>query len=540
VDPVLLSLSAAFFTGLLASFLRMPPLVGYLVAGYGLCILGYPVTPLLSELAEVGILLLLFTVGLKLKLQTLIKREVLGVGGLHILMVALVSGCVFFLESLHLTGGLLLGVALAFSSTVLAVKVLEDNGEIQTFQGRTVLGILILQDVVAVGLLVLAGGDVPSPWALTLLGIPFLAPLARRFYDLTSNDELRLLLGVLMAVVGGEIASQMGVSRELGALLMGLLLSGHSDAKDLSDKLWGLKEMFLVGFFLEIGLHGIPTLAQGERALLLLAALPLQGILFFFLMIFLGLRARTSFIAALALSTYSEFALIVSEPLIHLGLLDPDWDEVLGLAVAGSLALGAVLNRWPQTLYAALERFLKPLERSVPHPDQIPPDFGQTDWLIVGMGRTGRAAYRTLDERQVRTMGIDADPIRVMQLKNEGIRVVYGDVEDAELWAHAPLSALRGIIIAMPGMDARVKALESIRARGFKGVVGTVSFRSNEEAQLYRLGADEVYRPLIQAGEQLADRILDLEALLLAKEARTEEECPDLAATHGAGEFSQG
>jgi glutathione-regulated potassium-efflux system ancillary protein KefC len=540
MDPVLLSLSAAFFTGLLASFLKMPPLVGYLVAGYGLCALEYPVTPLLSELAEVGILLLLFTVGLKLKLETLIKREVFGVGGLHILIVALVSGSVFFLQSLHLTGGLLLGVALAFSSTVLAVKVLEDNGEIQTFQGRTVLGILILQDVVAVGLLVLAGGDVPSPWALALLGIPVLAPLARRFYDITANDELRLLLGVLMAVVGGEIASQLGVSRELGALLMGVLLSSHPDAKDLSDKLWGLKEMFLVGFFLEIGLHGIPTLAQGERALLLLAALPLQGILFFFLMIVLGLRARTSFIAALALSTYSEFALIVSEPLIHLGLLDSDWDEVLGLAVAGSLALGAVLNRWPQSIYAVLEPLLKPLERSVPHPDQIPPDFGQADWLIVGMGRTGRAAYRALDERNTRIMGIDADPIRVRQLKTDGIRVVYGDVEDAELWAHAPLDAFRGIIIAMPGMESRVKALESIRARGFKGVVGTVSFRSSEHAILLKLGADEVYRPLSQAGEQLAEHLLELEQELLAKKTLAEKELPDLSTPHGATEFAQG
>lgn len=540
MDPVLLWISAAFAAGLLASQLKMPPLVGYLAAGYGLSALGYSASPTLYALADVGILLLLFTVGLKLRLQTLIKSEVMGVGGLHILVVALVSGLFFVLESQKLTGGLLLGVALAFSSTVLAVKVLEDNGEIETFQGRTVMGILILQDVVALGLLVLAGGEMPSPWALVLLALPLLAPLARLFFEWTENDELRLLLGLLMALAGGELAERMGISKDLGAVLMGVLIGGHPDAKDLSQKLWGLKEVFLVGFFLEIGLHGLPDAVQGNRALLLLAALPLQGILFFLLMIWSGLRARTSFVSALVLTTYSEFALIVSEPLIKLGLLDQDWEEALGLAVAGSLAIGAVLNRWPQNLYALFEPWLKRLERAVPHPDQLPPDFSHAEWLIIGMGRTGRAAYKSMARKHVKTMGIDADPIRVTQLKKEGLRVVYGDVEDTELWAMTPLASLKGIIIAMPILDARAKALESIRGRGFKGVIGTVSFRSSEDPILYRLGADEVYRPLTQAGEQLADRVLALDSLRFFEESTTKEELPDLARADGPGQLAQG
>ena len=539
MDPVILWISAAFAAGFLASQLKMPPLVGYLAAGYGLSALGYSASSTLYALADVGILLLLFTVGLKLRLQTLIKSEVMGVGGLHILVVALVSGLFFVLESQKLTGGLLLGVALAFSSTVLAVKVLEDNGEIETFQGRTVMGILILQDLVALGLLALAGGEMPSPWALLLLAFPLLAPLARLFFEWTENDELRLLLGLLMALAGGELAERMGISKDLGAVLMGVLIGGHPDAKDLSHKLWGLKEVFLVGFFLEIGLHGLPDAVQGDRALLLLAALPLQGILFFLLMIWSGLRARTSFVAALVLTTYSEFALIVSEPLIKMGLLDPDWEEALGLAVAGSLAIGAILNRSPQSLYVLFEPWLKRLERAVPHPDQLPPDFSHAEWLIIGVGRTGRAAYQAMERKHLKAMGIDADPIRVAQLREEGLRVVYGDVEDAELWATAPLSSLKGIIIAMPTLHARAKALKSIRGRGFQGVIGTVSFRSSEDSVLYRLGADEVYRPLTQAGEQLADRVLELNSSRLFEESLAKEEFPHLASADGPGHFTQ-
>jgi glutathione-regulated potassium-efflux system ancillary protein KefC len=320
---------------------------------------------------------------------------------------------------------------------------------------------------------------------------------------------------------------------------MGVLIGGHPEAKDLSNKLWGLKEVFLVGFFLEIGLHGVPDALQGHRALLLLAALPLQGILFFVLMIWSGLRARTSFIAALALTTYSEFALIVAGPLINLGLLDQDWQQSLGLAVAGSLAIGAVLNRWPQALYAIFEPWLKRFERAVPHPDQLPPDFSRAEWLIIGMGRTGRAAYHAMDLKHVKAMGIDADPIRVAQLKAEGLRVVYGDVEDSELWASAPLASLKGIIIAMPVLHARAKALESIRGRGFTGVIGTVSFRHSEDPILYRLGADEVYRSLTQAGEQLASRVLEIDSNRFSEESFPKEEAPDLAGANGSGQFAQ-
>ncbi len=539
MDPVLLWIFAAFAAGFLVTQLRMPPLVGYLAAGYGLSALGYSATPTLYALSDIGILLLLFTVGLKLRVQTLVKSEVLGVGGFHILIVALISGLFFVLESQKLTGGLLLGVALSFSSTVLAVKVLEDNGEIQTFQGRTVMGVLILQDLVALGLLALAGGEMPSPWALLLLAFPFFAPLAQRFFEWTDNDELRLLLGLLMALAGGELAERLGISKDLGAVWMGVLIGRHPDSKDLSHKLWGLKEVFLVGFFLEIGLHGFPDAVQGNRALLLLAALPLEGLLFFVLMIWSGLRARTSFVAALALTTYSEFALIVSEPLIKLGLLDQDWEEALGLAVAGSLALGAILNRWPQGLYAIFEPWLKRFERAVPHPDQLPPDFSHAEWLIIGVGRTGRAAYNAMERKHVKAMGIDADPIRVAQLKQEGIRVVYGDVEDTELWATAPLSSLKGIIITMPTLHARAKALESIRGRGFEGVIGTVSFRNSEESLLFRLGADEVYRPLTQAGEQLADRVLELNSDRFLEETLAEEELPDFSRPDRTRQFAQ-
>ncbi len=506
----LLWISTAYTAGLLASRLFLPPLVGYLAAGYGLFLLGIRSEELLSRLAEIGILLLLFTVGLKLNLSTLLKREVLGVGGLHLFIVSAISGLVFFMQDNRVTGGLVLGVSLAFSSTVLAVKVLEDNRELGAFHGRTVMGILILQDIIAVALLAVAGGQRPSIWAFGLLALPLARPLALRLFEASRGDELQLLLGITLAFAGGQLADAVGIANDLGALLMGVLLAGHRDAGDLAKKLWGLKEVFLVAFFLQIGLAGIPTRDEALEAAGLLALLPLQGMLFFALLLLAGLRARTAFVASLALMTYSEFALIVSTVVIEGGLLSEGWKPVLGCAVAGSLALAAPLNRVSHRLFTWWEPVLARYERRVRHPDRLPVSTGAAEWLVFGMGRTGMAAYLALERRRSRVMGLDADPIRVRKFRDQGLRVQYGDAEDSELWDNLPLKRIKGVILTLPDFEARRLAVGRLRARGFRGSVGTTAFHYHEDPILYRAGADVVFHPLSEAGERLAERVLEI------------------------------
>lgn len=177
----------------------------------------------------------------------------------------------------------MIGVSLAFSSTVLAVKVLEDNGELSTLYGRDVLSILILQDVVAIGLLALSNGTQPDSWAFGLLLLPLLRPIAHRLLNASRANELVLLLGVSLALDGGWLAERVNISSDIGALLMGVMLAGHTKTEELAEKLWGLKETFLVAFFLQIGLNHLPGYDDLIQALLLLSLLPLQGEVFFYL-----------------------------------------------------------------------------------------------------------------------------------------------------------------------------------------------------------------------------------------------------------------
>lgn len=505
---IVLWLGVAYALGLLAARVGLPPLVGYLAAGFALHAVGVGQTPGLAQFAEAGVLLLLFTVGLKLRLASLARAEVLGVGLSQLLLNSLLVGAVLLIR-LPAGAALWVALALAFSSTVLAVKLLEDRREIASFHGRTVVGILIVQDVVAVALLAASGHSVPSPWAMALLALPLLRPLVFWVLSRSGHAELMLLFGLLLALAGGEAAQQLGVSRELGALLLGAVLAGHPQTSELSRSLWGLKEAFLVAFFVSIGLAGLPPTHLLPWALLLLLALPLKGALFFWLFTRVGLRARTAFVGAAALTSYGEFALILAVPLAASGHIPADWAALLTLTVALSLALAAPLGRASHALFARFEGRLLRFERASAHPDAEPTSLGGAGWLIVGMGRTGAAAYKLLHARGEAVVGLDSDPDKLERQRARGRRVLYGDAEDPALWEQLNLSRLRGVLLTMPEVEAKLLALDGLRRRAFAGTVAATSYHHEEDPLLQAAGATLVFRPFAEAGERLAERVLE-------------------------------
>lgn len=513
-------LGSAYGIGLLANRLFLPPLVGYLIAGYVLNFFGVLPFPSLHHFADVGIELLLFTVGLKIKPRSLLKKEVLRVGSLHLIIVTGVSALLFSWQGGHLTGGLILGASLAFSSTVLAIKVLEDNGELSTFHGRDVLSILIFQDIIAIGLLAVASGKTPSPWAFGLFALPLLRPLAHRLLSATHSDDLRLLLGVFFALAGSAIADYVGVTADIGALLMGIALSSHAKTEDISEKLWGLKEIFLVAFFLQIGLSELPSIEQIKDAAMLLLSLPLQGGLFFILFVLVGLRARTAFISSLALMTYSEFALITTQAVVEAGLLSSQWQAAISLAVASSLAIAAPLNRFSHRLFSVFEPFLIRFERHIEHPDRLPESIGVAEWLIFGMGRTGTSAYLALHEKEQRVVGFDADPIILEKQLGAGRRVIYGDAEDIELLNGLRLERIKGIILTMPDFEVRCTTVKQLRKRGYKNAIGTICYFKEERELLEILGANFVIHPLTQAGNHLGKKMFFSHNTLAEKQVK--------------------
>jgi predicted Kef-type K+ transport protein len=499
-------ISAAFGLGLIFSRVGLPPLVGFLLAGFALNALGLRGGPTLEHIAHLGVLLLLFSVGLKLRIRNVVRLEVSAGSLVHLVfMLAVFYPLLRFGLGANPPAALLLAAALGFSSTVVAAKILEEKRELRSFHGRVVIGILVVQDLVAVALLAIASGGTPSPWAALLLALPLVRPLIFRFFESSGHDELLLLFGLLLALVGGYGFGVVGLSSELGALLLGVLVAGHPRAVELSDRLWALKELFLVAFFLQIGMTGAPDLNALMLGALFALLLPVKALLFFFVLLRFGLRARTSFLAAVHLMSYSEFALIVAGVAVKTGWLAPEWLVTLAVTVALSFAVSAPLARSAHRLQARFEQALLRFEPDRHHPDEQPLSLGAANVLIVGMGRVGTGAYDFLKRRRTKLVGLDSDPGKVEKHRAAGRRVLFGDGEDPALWHQLPLHNIRAIMLAMPDLEAKLLSVKRLRDLGFRGLIAATGVYPEEEEAMRAAGADLTFNYYDEAGVGFAE-----------------------------------
>ena len=281
---------------------------------------------------------------------------------------------------------------------------------------------------------------------------------------------------------------------------MGLLLSTHPRARELSDSLWSLKEVFLVGFFLSIGMSGLPDWNAILFAVVLGILLPLKGVLFFFLLVAFKLRARTSFLAALSLTAYSEFGLIVAAGIPAAeSFLVP-----LAIAVSVSFVIAAPLNRFAHPLYERYADKLLPLERATRHPDEVPKNLGDADVLVFGMGRTGSAAYEVLVNAGKKPVGLDADTYKAQAHIEAGRNVIFADAEDSNFWNSVSLDKIEAALLAMDDIEAKLIAARNLRARGFTGPIISHALYADHVGRITEAGADQTYLTMQEAGRSLA------------------------------------
>lgn len=502
-------LVAAFACGMIMKPLGLPPLIGYLAAGFVLHTYGSQPTSILEAISHAGVLLLLFTVGLKLRIRQLIRAEVLGGSLIHLtLMAAIFVAIMIALAPMAPQPMLMIAVALSFSSTVVAAKVLEQRKELRAFHGRVAIGILIMQDLVAVGLLSVSGNHAPTLWALSIFALPLFKPLIHKFMDWSGHDELLTLYGLVLAiVVGGAGFEAIGLSSELGALLLGIILSDHARSQELSRALWNIKDVFLVGFFLQIGMSGAPNLNSMLIVLGLIALIPIKSLLYFGVLLRFRLRARTAFLAALSLATYSEFGLIIAQMSVNAQWIDKEWLINIAFAVALSFMFAAPLNRISHRLYLRFEKVLCKFQTDQYHPDDEPIHLGTAQFLIVGMGRVGSGAYDYLSQRQQRCVGLDSDPGQVEKHLKRGRRVLYADAEDPGLWQNLHLEHVSVILLSMPDLDANISAVRLLRRIGFKGLITATGVFPEHVTAILEAGADLAYNYYDEVGVGFAGHV---------------------------------
>lgn len=520
MDYIWVAVAVAFVCGFLVKQINLPPLVGYLAAGFGLHALGAESDTSLETLSDLGVTLLLFTIGLKLNISSLFKTEIWGgaIGHMGAIVLLTMFNCsvLAFLGMQYFTGldwpaAALIGFAASFSSTVCAVKVLEEKGELRARHGQIAIGILIIQDIAAVIFVTFATDKLPSPWAFALFALPLVRPVIFKLLDRSGHGEMLPLAGFFLAITGGELFELVGLKAHLGALVVAVLISGHSKAAELSKSLLSFKDIFLIGFFLSIGFTALPTVEMLGVAFIMAVALPIKAGLLFLWLTRLKLRSRTAFLAALSLANYSEFGLIVCSVSVAHGLLAKEWLVIMALAVALSFIFSSIMNIQAHGFYTRWIRFIKSFEQAQRLPeDQFSQPEGATV-LVIGMGRVGAGAYDALlDNSQRNVCGVDVDIQRIASHCHAGRTAIAADAEDPDFWSHINLDAVRLIMLAMPNHLDILEVTKQIQHAGYRGEIAAIARYLDEEKQLLEAGVNVVFNFYAKAGAGFAEQCIHL------------------------------
>lgn len=509
----------AFACGFAAKQINLPPLVGYLLAGFGMH--GFGVTPLdnLQSLADLGITLMLFTIGLKINFESLFKPTVWAGASLHMLSWTILGAVLlkgFALLGIQYIAGLdwpalaLIAFALSFSSTVCVVKLLEDKSEMKNLHGRLAVGVLIMQDIVAVVFLVAATGKTPSIYAAALVLLWPAKWLLDRIIDKAGHGELLPLVGIALALGGYELFALVNLKGDLGALVFGLLLSKHNKGPELAKSLYTFKDLFLIGFFLSIGFTALPTVDMIIPLAAISFILIIKGVMLFHILAALRAPGRSMFLGSMILTNYSEFGLIVASLCVSNGWLAKEWLVIIALAVSISFIFTSIFYEHAHTAYAYMRAWVKYFERKQPVPE-YQEQLKHAEVLIIGMGRVGRSSYDVLHERLGdKVWGVESDSEKALKHRELGRHVIIGDAEDADFWETRELHHIKLIMLAMPSVTDIKDITTQLKMGGYQGHIAAIARYEDERQELLEFGVDNVFNYFVEAGTGFAEESLHL------------------------------
>jgi monovalent cation:H+ antiporter-2, CPA2 family len=535
------AVALALVGGIIAVRLRQPPIVGYLLAGV---VIG-PFTPgfvgdaaQIGELAEVGIVLLLFALGVEFSLGELAPVRRIAVPGaiLQVLVTGLVAAAVGIPIGLPAPAAVVVGAAVAISSTVVVLKLLTERGELDSLHGRTAIGWMVVQDLVTILFIALlepfsAGGDLAGPVALTLvrtalfLGLAYVIgtrvlPWLFRFVTRLGSPELFLLTVFATALLAAFLSSAVfGLSLALGAFVAGLIVSESELSHQAAGEITPFRDLFAVLFFVSVGMLLDPAAMVADWpalvALLVVATVGKAAISAGAGRL-LALPLRSALLLGATIAQVGEFSFLLAERALTLDLLDArSYNLVLGTAVA-SIVLTPFLLAGAVRLVERLEHGRLVAEPPVEALGGFSrgelarrgegPGAG-TDRpavVVLGGGRVGRVVIRAVRSRGFRCVVVDRDPRALEEVAREGAATLCGDAASAAILRRAGLDDARLLVVTIG--DALTSRLAVERARTLNPrltVIARARGRSDATA-LQALGVSRLADPEIEAAIELA------------------------------------
>lgn len=517
------ALGAALAGGLIARLLRLPPLVGYLLAGV---VVG-PNTPGLfantdavQAVAQIGVALLMFAVGVQFSLEELhrVRRIALLGGGIQIGGTILLGILLGLALGWGVYGGLFLGSAISLSSTAVMSRILEERGELGTTHGTVMLGILVVQDLAVVFLALLlpaiANITFEGPGALSAIGLSLLRALfsvgvalllatraVPKVLDRVSHlgsQELFLLTVVTICLVAAYLAHLIGLSLEIGAFLAGLVITESEYAQEVFSQIRPLRDVFASLFFVSVGMLLNPGFVMTHWLAILLVVIAIvvgKGLIATLAILSLGHHGRTAIQAGLGLAQIGEFSFVLAALGAQQKLIPAEISSVILSAALVTLLLEPAVFASAIPLYSrlrsvpAIEKLLNRHDLDSAHPSE---PGHEPRVLVLGGGRVGSLVSQALREKFILHRVVEYDAARRAALRAEGVPVVYGDALSEVVLQSALGPEIELVVVALPETSMTQMAVRKLKQLAPELRLVACVHRHTDAERARQAGADDV------------------------------------------------
>jgi CPA2 family monovalent cation:H+ antiporter-2 len=515
--------------------LRLPAVVGFLLTGvlvgpYGLGLIG--AVREVEILAEIGVVLLLFTIGIEFSLKNLLQsmRSIVIGGSLQVMITILVGFLIAWLTGYTVGSSVFFGFLVALSSTAIVVKLLQDRMEIVSPHGRTSLSFLIFQDMIIVPMILvtplLAGGKgalgvellsltgkLAAVVLLLLVGNKWVVPFVLHHATHTRRSELFLLTVMVLCFGVAWITYSLGLSLALGAFLAGLIISESPYSRSAFSYIMPFKDLFTSLFFVSIGMLLHLAFLFDNIGLILLIAVAVMFVkatIAGLVALLLGLPLRTTILVALALCQVGEFSFILSKYGIQYDLIAGDAYQVfLCVTVLTMVATPFIVGLSPRVADASGRL---PLPRRLVaglYPVQEVTSTGKKNHLVVvGFGLTGRNVARAARAAQIPYVILELNPQTVRQEQENEEPIFYGDATQEAVLLHAGIQRATVLVVAIPDPAGTERVVELARHLNPKLQIVVRTRYLQEIQRLYGLGADDVIPEEFETSVEIFTRVL--------------------------------
>lgn len=525
-----LSIIIATIFAVVARALRQPLILAYILAGVVIGPFGFHLitTPdILHGFSAFGVAFLLFLIGLELDINRLKEigktSAILGVG--QIIFTAACSFALLKLFSVPNIPALYATIALTFSSTVIIVKLLSERKDQSSLYGRLSIGMLLVQDFVAIFLLIILAGigdasatNIPISVELiyTLakgaLLFVFTALMSRYvlppiFGFLARSDELLFLASIAWAFFFALFSAAIGFSIEIGAFLAGIALASVPYNLEISGRVRNLRDFFITIFFVSLGTQITGGAITNHLWLfigLTVFVLFLKPLIVMVLMGLFGYHRRTGFLVGATLAQISEFSFILMALGATLGHVSQEYVSLITAVGVITIALSSYIFTHAEHLYERVAPMLKIFQRThIQEPTELR-NIPSGHIILVGVHRTGKAILDAVKKLKVPVVVVDFDPRTVKRLQHEKINAVYGELGDFELLERLNVQEARMIITTVPNVQDNIRLLQNLKRLNLSVPAYVTGFTPLDALELYQQGATYVILPHHIAGKHLA------------------------------------